>query len=83
MQDMQATLAVNPAKCVHHCRYSRIAILRLVSTVSRSILRLTEVVFGNHRIIYRLQDRTVAVLTVRSFRQILPLDDLDPDAGDE
>ena len=38
---------------------------------------IREIVFGNYRIIYRLLDKTVAVLTVRSYKQILPIEDLD------
>ena len=36
-----------------------------------------ELILGNHRIIYRLLNEAVRILTVRNFKQILPLQDLD------
>jgi plasmid stabilization system protein ParE len=37
---------------------------------------IREIIFGNYRIIYRVMDRSIRILTVRNFKQILPLDDL-------
>jgi len=37
---------------------------------------LREIVFGNYRIVYRLRDMEIVILTVRHFRQILPTDDI-------
>ena len=54
---------------------------RMVPEVGAPSIR--EIVFGNYRIIYRLSDKTVAILTVRSFKQILPLDDLDASPPDD
>jgi plasmid stabilization system protein ParE len=36
-----------------------------------------EIIFGNYRIIFRIQGKSIYVLTVRSFRQILPESDLE------
>ena len=47
---------------------------RFVPEVPRRDLR--ELVFGNYRIIYRLDARYASILTVRHFRQILPLGDV-------
>ena len=35
-----------------------------------------ELVFGNYRIIYKMSDETMYVLTVRHFKQILPIDEI-------
>ena len=35
-----------------------------------------ELVFKNYRIIYRIEKETVYILTVRSYKQILPLDEI-------
>ena len=40
---------------------------------------IRELVHGNYRVIYRLQDRQITILTVRSFRQILSLEDVERD----
>ena len=37
---------------------------------------IREMVFGNYRLIYRLRDNTATVLTIRHFKQILPLEEL-------
>ncbi|MBN1669811.1 MAG: type II toxin-antitoxin system RelE/ParE family toxin [Kiritimatiellae bacterium] len=36
-----------------------------------------ELVHGNFRIIYRIERQAVSILTVRHFKQILPLEDID------
>ncbi len=38
---------------------------------------LREIVFGNYRIIYRLREEKIVILTVRYFRQILPAGDIE------
>ena len=38
---------------------------------------IREIIFGNYRIIYRIRDEIAYVLTVRHFKQILPLEDID------
>jgi plasmid stabilization system protein ParE len=35
-----------------------------------------ELVFGNHRIIYRMSGETLYVLTVRHFKQVLPMEEI-------
>ena len=35
-----------------------------------------ELVWGNYRIIYRIDSRRVSILTVRHMKQILPMEDL-------
>lgn len=47
---------------------------RLVPEVRRRDLR--EIVFGNYRIIHRLGSTEIAVLTVRHFKQILPVEEI-------
>lgn len=37
---------------------------------------IREIIFGNYRIIYRLETSRVSVLTVRHGKQILPMEDL-------
>ena len=37
---------------------------------------LRELVWGNYRIIYRLEARWISILTVRHVKQILPLEEL-------
>ena len=37
---------------------------------------IRELVWGNYRIIYRLEPRQISILTVRHLKQILPLEDL-------
>jgi toxin ParE1/3/4 len=39
---------------------------------------LREIIWGNYRIIYRVEPRQVAILTVRHTKQILPIEDLRP-----
>ena len=40
---------------------------------------ICELVFGNYRIVYRRAVHSVTVLTVRSFRQILPVQEITHD----
>jgi plasmid stabilization system protein ParE len=35
-----------------------------------------ELVFGNYRIIYKMRGKTLYVLTVRHFKQILPVEEI-------
>jgi plasmid stabilization system protein ParE len=37
---------------------------------------IRELVWGNYRIIYRLDPQQISILTVRHIKQILPMDDL-------
>ena len=42
-------------------------------TESRTI---RELIYGNYRIIYRLEEKRISVLTVRHGKQILPVDEI-------
>ena len=47
---------------------------RYVPEISRKDIR--ELVYGNYRIIYRVEAKVVSILTVRHVRQILPIQDI-------
>ncbi|KPK93465.1 plasmid stabilization protein [bacterium SM23_31] len=47
---------------------------RVVPETKRTDIR--EIVFGNYRIIYRIEEAKVSILTVRHGKQILPNDDI-------
>ena len=47
---------------------------RYVPEIKRKDIR--ELIYGNYRIIYRIEKNRVSVLTVRHVRQILPVDDI-------
>ncbi len=47
---------------------------RMVPEIQRKDIR--ELIYGNYRIIYRLETKTVAILTVRHGKQILPIDEI-------
>jgi addiction module RelE/StbE family toxin len=37
---------------------------------------IRELIYGNYRLIYRLEEKRISVLTVRHGKQILPVDDI-------
>lgn len=37
---------------------------------------IREILYGNYRIIYRLEEKKVSILTVRHGKQILPIEDI-------
>ena len=37
---------------------------------------IRELIYGNYRIVYRMQEKKISVLTVRHVKQILPTDDI-------
>ncbi len=47
---------------------------RYVPEINRKDIR--ELVYGNYRIIYRIETTVVSILTVRHFKQILPIEDI-------
>ena len=47
---------------------------RIVPEIMQDDFR--EIIYGNYRIIYRLQSENVSILTVRHGRQILPVDEI-------
>lgn len=38
---------------------------------------IRELIFGNYRVIYRIAGETIYILTIRHFKQILPVDDME------
>ena len=48
---------------------------RYVPEISRKDIR--ELIYGNYRIIYRVEAKIISILTVRHFKQILPIEDID------
>ena len=47
---------------------------RVVPETNNNTIR--ELIYGNYRIIYRIEEKRVSVLTVRHGKQILPVDEL-------
>ncbi len=47
---------------------------REVPEISRKEIR--EIIFGNYRIIYRIEKTKISILTVRYGQQILPIDEI-------
>jgi plasmid stabilization system protein ParE len=47
---------------------------RIVPEILKDEFR--EIIYGNYRIIYRLQDELISILTVRHGKQILPIDEI-------
>lgn len=38
---------------------------------------LRELIYGNYRIVYKIKDEAAYILTIRHFKQILPLDEIE------
>ena len=47
---------------------------RVVPELAKPTIR--EIIHGHYRIIYKIQQQEIFILTVRHFKQILPLDDV-------
>ncbi len=47
---------------------------RIVPEISQDDFR--EIIHGNYRIVYRLQNELISILTVRHGKQILPIDEI-------
>ncbi len=47
---------------------------RMVSEINDTNLR--ELIFGNYRIVYRIKSNEILILTVRNFKEILPLNEI-------
>ena len=47
---------------------------RIVPEIERKEIR--ELIFGNYRIIYHLENTRISILTIRHERQILPIDEI-------
>jgi plasmid stabilization system protein ParE len=39
-------------------------------------INISELIYGNYRIIYRVEEKRLAVLTVRHGKQVLPVDEI-------
>jgi len=46
---------------------------RVVPEIDKNNIR--EIIYRNYRIVYQIGDKEISILTVRHFKQILPLDD--------
>ncbi len=47
---------------------------RMVPEISD--LRFRELIYGNYRIIYRIEPKQISILTIRHGKQILPIDEI-------
>ena len=47
---------------------------RVLPEVNNGAIR--ELIYGNYRIVYRVEDKRVSILTVRHGKQILPVDEM-------
>jgi addiction module RelE/StbE family toxin len=47
---------------------------RIVPEINNQKIR--ELIYGNYRIIYRIEERQLSILTVRHGKQILPIDEI-------
>jgi len=47
---------------------------RIVPEMSRNNIR--ELIYGNYRIVYRIESEQISILTVRHFKQILPSEEI-------
>ena len=47
---------------------------RTLPEINRNEVR--EIIFGNYRIIYRIEKLTISIFTVRHTKQILPIDEI-------
>ena len=49
-------------------------ISRIVPEINDS--RFREIIYGNYRIIYRIETKRISILTIRHGKQILPIDEI-------
>lgn len=47
---------------------------RIVPEISDD--RFREIIYGNYRIIYHIEPKTISILTIRHGKQILPIDEI-------
>ena len=47
---------------------------RVVPEIDKNNIR--EIIYGNYRIVYQIRDKEISILTVRHFKQILPISDI-------
>lgn len=63
--------------------FEKVALLKTNPKIGRTVPELTkphlrELIYGNYRIIYFYDSKQIAILTVRHFKQILPVDEIIP-----
>ena len=61
--------------------FSKVAQLRSSPEIGRTVPeigneRFRELLYGNYRIIYRLETHQISILTIRHGKQILPVDEI-------
>lgn len=61
--------------------FGKVEILETEPHIGRKVPELNlpdirELIFGNHRVIYRVLKNQIAILTVRHFKQILPTEEI-------
>ena len=49
---------------------------RIIPEINDSQFR--ELIYGNYRIIYRIESKQISILTIRHGRQILPINEISP-----
>lgn len=54
--------------------FNKVEKLKSEPEIGRSAIR--ELIFGNYRIIYTISKQQILILTVRHFKQILPVDEV-------
>lgn len=67
--------------------FSKVDLLKSNAEMGRIVPELEipsvrELIFGNYRIIYRYTGNTIKILTVRNFRQLLPVHEGNRDGGE-
>lgn len=50
---------------------------RIIPEINNYFIR--ELIYGNYRIIYRIEEKRVSILTIRHGKQILPIDEIHVD----
>ncbi len=61
--------------------FSKTEQLKVSPEIGRAVpeisdLRFRELIYGNYRIIYRIEPRLISILTIRHGKQILPIDEI-------
>lgn len=61
--------------------FSKIAHLKTTPEIGRIVPELNndqfrELIYGNYRIIYRIENNQISILTIRHGKQILPIDEI-------
>ena len=61
--------------------FSKVALLKSSPEIGRIVPdikndRFRELIYGNYRIIYRIEKKQISILTIRHGKQILPIDEI-------